>query len=190
MQSFSSLRWRVVVSLLSLLLTGCSSAFSTKPLGQQPVKLDADKLDGVWAAVGGAVVNVMVTDAEAGKARMASIEKEGKEFKLQQIDVEVRESNGQMFLNLLEPAEGERKARYEWTRLALRDGEILIWRAKFDEVKKAVDEKKLAARVNIKDKEILIESDHEKAAAFLASPEAMSLFDYAEPSVLMRLKLE
>jgi hypothetical protein len=178
------------VGLLSLLLTGCSPAFSNKPLGQRPAKLDADKLDGIWVAAGGSVLNVMVTEADAGKARLASIEKEGKEFKLNQMEVEVRESGNQMFLNLLEPAEGERKARYSLMRMALRDNQIILWRPKFDELKKAVEANKLAAQVDAKEKEILIQSDYEKAASFLASPEATTLFDYTEPMVLMRLKLE
>jgi hypothetical protein len=132
----------------------------------------------------------MVTEADAGKARVASIEKEGKEFKLNQMEVEVRESGSQIFLNVLEPAEGDRKARYSLLRMAIRDNQILLWRPGFDLLKKAVEANKFAAQVDAKEKEIWIQSDYEKAAAFLASPEATALFDYTEPMVLMRLKLE
>jgi hypothetical protein len=171
---------------LSLLATGCSPLYSTKPIGQKPVQLETN-LNGAWLA-GDTIVHTLVTDGKAGKARAAFVEQDQGRFKLVQFDVEVRQSGEQTFVSLLDPDEAGGNRHYEVLRMAMRDDQLLLWRPKLEGLKKAIAEKKLVGRLT--NDVVWIEADHEKAAAFLASSEGKALFDHEDPVILVRLHVK
>jgi hypothetical protein len=96
---------RLLACLAALtLLVGCKTVYVAAPLGDRPVKLVPDEINGTWSWNGGAAA-IRANDPAKGELTLGWIEGGDKEhpFKLNTTTARVREANGLRLLSVATP---------------------------------------------------------------------------------------
>jgi hypothetical protein len=125
------------VLLLVLSLCGCSVVYATKPFGDKPKNIQAEKAEweGTWVHPEDSVT-VTVTDGANGLLTVAWID--GDKLKLESVDVGLRESGAWTFASM-KHKELSDQDRYFWGRIKREGRMILVWWPKPEEFRELVN---------------------------------------------------
>ena len=173
----------LLIALLGLLVPACSPLGSLQPLGEKPVALNPDQINGDWVSNGGNL-KLLVTDATNGVASAAWIEEENGDFKMKRLKLLVRQTGETTFVNVR--FLDDTNEVYVVGRGKVADNTLIFWPGDKDALKQAVKQGKLSV-VETNDTDVVVSARFQQAAEFLASPEGKAMFDLEEPIVLTRM---
>jgi len=173
----------LLIALLGLLIPACSPLGSLRPLGDKPVVLDPEQINGDWIANGGHL-KLLILDATNGIAKAAWIEEEGGDLKMKQVELLVRQTGETIFVNVRFTEETNEV--YVVGRGKLDDNTLIFWPGDKDALKKIAGTGPLKF-TDPDANEFIVSTNFQRAAEFLASPEGKGLFDLEEPLVLTRM---
>ena len=127
----TNLRLAVLLTFNLLVLTGCT--YSSQPLGEKPVHLDKEAIDGIWwlgeksagAADEGGLVWLRYVGL--GELRLAGIESKDERFELWQTPVYIRRDGDIIYVSIRDP-ETTDEERYGFWRAEMSGyGEWIFW---------------------------------------------------------------
>lgn len=170
----------LVVALMS---TACSPLGSLQPLGEKAVVLKPETINGDWVSNGGHL-KLLVTDATNGTALAAWIEEENGDLKMKRLKLVVRQTGETTLVNVR--FLDETNEVYMVGRGKLSDNTLVFWPGNKDALKQAVKQAHLSI-TETNDTDIIISTNFQQAAEFLASPAGKTMFDLEEPMVLTRM---
>lgn len=179
----------LLTTLVGLTLTACAGVFSTQPVGREPLMLLAEDWEGTWTDSEG-FLEIRIVDADSGRLEAAWIEKKEGDFKLERVEVLVRQEGEAVFGNAIEEPESDevqdpKKPRYAFFRLARDGGKIVIWWPSVEGFKALVNAGTLPGKVTDGNDVELGPLDPEHLA-MLARGESSGLWQWQEPGVLFR----
>lgn len=164
-------------------LAGCGAVYSTHPVGEASVAVEAADWDGTWLHGEGALT-LKVEDEGAGRIRGAWVEWGHQGPRLESHVIELRRSGDAMFANVGE-SDGNGRVRYAWARIR-REGSVLIaWIPDVERFKAACRDGRLPCREQ--DEHVVLVDPSAAHVKVLASSEAAPFYRWDEPVVLMRL---
>jgi hypothetical protein len=179
---------RLILAIVCLLgsgvfLSACSPLGSLQPLGNKAVVLKPEEINGDWVSNGGHL-KLLVTDATNGTALAAWIETENGDLKMKRLKLILRQTGETTLVNVR--FLDETNDFYVVGRGKLSDNTLIFWPGDKDAQKQAVKQGKLSV-VETNDTDVVVSTNFQKAAEFLASPEGKAMFDFEEPIVLTRM---
>jgi hypothetical protein len=180
------LRYHCLALLLGavcLMASACSPLGSLQPLGEKAVVLKPEEINGDWVSNGGHL-KMLVTDATNGTALVAWIEEHDNDLKMKRLKLVVRQTDETTFINVR--FLDETNEVYMIGRGKLSDNTLLFWPGDKDALKKAVKQGKFSI-TETNDADIIVSTNFQQAAEFLASPAGKAMFDFEEPIVLTRM---
>ncbi len=137
-----------IVLCFLIFITGCNSVFTTHPMGDSPLKINAVDWDGTWINKGGSVV-VKVTNPEKGHLIAALIKSSKDDLILEKYDIEIRGSNDFVLINIKNKEEKD-KDLYIWGKIKKRGEEIVIWGTDTGKFRDLVNAGKLPGKIKRK----------------------------------------
>lgn len=172
-----------LIGVLAAGISACAVVYSTKPVGQNPVMIDAKDWKGTWILPGGSMT-IRVADAKKGLLQAAFVEESDDKLKMEVHDVTLLESGNWIFWSMKDKPEAE-GVRYFWGRIKNEKNQMYVWQPDAEKFKELVKAGKLPGTVE-KDNVVLGEltPDHLK---LITSEEAGVLFDWASPAVFTKL---
>ncbi|RMF97806.1 MAG: hypothetical protein D6741_09845 [Planctomycetota bacterium] len=174
----------VVGVIVAALASGCSQVHSSKPIGLEPVSLQADEWEGTWQIVGSAgVMTARVTNAEAGELELASISEEDGKFKLSTIACSIRKTGDTVFANLYDPE----SSRYLWVQLKKDDDRVVCWVPDYERIAPLVEQGRLPAKHDKDNRSIVLGDLNADQQRLLVDPDRPPCVQWQEPIVLQRL---
>jgi hypothetical protein len=172
---------RSMLGVAVMVLTcGCSSVFTTQPIGETPwnIAANADAWEGTWNHAEGAI-RVVVVDGSNGLIRIGWVEKSGKKLKCESGVVYLREAGEWAFANF-QGDEWDEKDRYLWGRIERKDRVALVWGPVVDKFRQLVAEGRLPGVTNVLS---ALSSNH---LQLITSESEGFLFNWAEPMVFWK----
>lgn len=182
---------RLTILWLALFFCACNPVYSTRPVGDKPRSLGAEKAEweGTWVHGDGAIT-VVVTDAERGKLRAGWFEKAGDGLQPRVFDVELRTFGKWTFASVKDPD----KPRYIITRVEREDRQLLLFQANTDRWKDLIAAKKIPGDLRpIKKSDGKVETEvtagplGAKELAFITAEEQASLFRWSQPTSFVKI---
>lgn len=166
------------IILLTSLLVGCSTVYSTKPVGVAPASIQADDWQGTWVHKDGAIT-IEVVDAEKGLLQAALIE----DMKLKSFSVHIQTSGDWMFGSTKQAPDDK---RFVWGRVKREENQLIIWSPSVSKFKTMVQDGVLPGVVQDGGNVTLGEltTNH---INLIASEANGVVFDWDEPVVFTRL---
>lgn len=171
-----------VMAVFVAVTPGCSTVYSSGPVGSKPSVLKFAHWDGVWATDEGAA-HIRVEDAATGRLQVTVVDiKDGKPV-LETSTYLIREVGGLIVANAqLDP---EKPDQYVWVRIRRNDDIVLVWWPDPKKVRDLVQAGKLRGRVDNGDVYLEPDSDNDLLRLITNEPEAV--FDSACPAVVRRV---
>jgi len=181
---------RLLAGSLLLALYGCPAVYVDRPIGEDPIKLDAADWDGTWIGSDAALV-IRVKDGENGILQIAWIETEGEQFIMKTGTAYVRQSSGQTLISLRD--EETTTTRYLWGVLSRTDEQMVVLAPNPDKFAALLESGRLPGRIDpcsndkTADCDVYLESLEPLHLELILSEEEGFLFDWSEPLVLRRI---
>jgi len=168
----------VAVSVLSL--AGCSSVYSTKPIGEKIVSAGLDEWEGTWInSEMDNPVSIKVTDAKKGILKAAWIE----DMKMESCEFQLLESGTWMFGNT---KKDEKDNRYVWGRIKKDAGQIIVWVPDVLKIRELVKAGTLPGSV-AEDGDVTLGDLNAAQLSVITSEDKGLLFEWTNPLILIRL---
>jgi len=104
-------------------LSGCSAAYSIKPMGEHPLALVPEEWEGTWVHKDG-TVTVAVTDAAKGMIEVGWVEKRQGRLAFEAYQVQLLKSGEWLFGNVHYQ---DKPGHYLWGRVSKDDGQLVLW---------------------------------------------------------------
>jgi hypothetical protein len=164
-----------------LVLAGCTLVYSTHPLGEAPLAVQAEDWEGTWYNPGGSLT-IMIEDHEKGILQAAWVEESDGELAFKSFQVLLLESDEWIFCNIKEPESN----RYLWGRIKRADNQILVWMPEASELAALVEADKLPGTVE-EDGDVILPQLTSEQLQVITSGEHCALLDWSDPVVLFRL---
>ena len=111
------------LGLCIMVLSGCSAAYSVKPMGEQPQVLVPEEWEGTWIHKEG-TVTVAVTDHAKGVIEVGWVEKRQGRLAFEAYQVELLRSGEWVFGNVHDQ---NKTGHYFWGRVSKDDGQLTLW---------------------------------------------------------------
>ena len=174
----------LILLCASLLAGGCSTAYSTHPIGDAAVDIESqrDAWAGTWSN-GEASLTVQVVDGAKGILRIGWIEDKDDTLKLMTGEVFLRSAGDWMFASM-RPAEKPDEARYVWARIKRSGRTVTVWFPDVKKLRALVQAGKV--RGELAEKDITFPPLDTRELAEMASEKNGVLFEWETPLVLHR----
>ena len=184
--------------LAGMLITGCSSVMSTRPVGEAPLALVSEEWSGTWTDSEG-FLEVRVVDPEAGRIEAAWIETHDSGFELERVEVSLRSGGDAVFANVLESANDDGDAAetveggagdeaaplFAFVRVAREGDKLVLWWPEVEAFRELVEAGKLPGKVT-DGKDVVLDQLSSGQLGLLTSDDSASLYDWKDPRVLLR----
>lgn len=166
------------VSVLSL--AGCSTVYSTKPIGENVVSIvEPAEWEGTWINSSMDVpVIIKVTDAQKGILKAMWIE----DMKLESHEVQLLGSGEWMFGNIKDDKDG----RFLWGRIKQEASQIILWFPDVAKISALVKAGSLPGTVD-EGGDVTLGDLKAEHLSLIMSDDKGILFDWTDPLVLIRL---
>ncbi len=172
----------VCTGLLALVFSACAVVYVESPVGEDPVKLDAEEWNGTWLHAEGAVT-VKVLDSEDGALGLAWVDSEGEQLVPKSAAVHLRLAGGRVLVSWKE--EDAAEPGYLWGILSRRDEQVVVLAPDADKFRVLVEQQKLPGHVENGD--IYLGRLGPEHLDIILSDQEGFLFDWEEPLVLTRV---
>jgi hypothetical protein len=177
-----------IVGAFLVIASACSVVTVTEPIGEEPVRLQADEWEGLWKLYSYGPADesdedflvIEVSDSEKGVLKVQGIGRESKDT----IQVYLRESNGWMFGSYRDPDEGDKGM--VWGRFEKKGDHIFIWIPEHDKFSDLVKDGLLPGHPYAKDLLILSGLKPEHLKLITSGSQGM-LFHWELPSFMVRV---
>lgn len=165
-------------AVIAVFFSGCSTAYSSKPVGEAPAPIKSEEWEGTWINKEGAI-SIKVLDSEKGVLNVALVER----MELVRYQVNLLSSGQWMFWNV--PAE-DRDDRFLWGRISKDGNQIIIWSPSVSRIAAHVKDGSLPGSVDDGGNVTIgnLAAEHYKV---IKSTDQDVLFDWENPTVFLRL---
>ncbi|MEJ5341314.1 MAG: hypothetical protein WHT09_07075 [Thermogutta sp.] len=175
-------QWSVtVVGLLMLVSSGgCKVAFSTGPMGLEPVSLKAEEWNGVWTVPGTAGHAVArVVDAEKGILEVGFIQSNDQGLSLKTMKLYLRQAGDWTFLST---EAQDRPGKFIWWKVKRSQNTLVMWPPRWDKLAALVKAGKLPGKQESDTVLVLDPLDKAQYELFTSEKEGV-LVDWENPVV-------
>lgn len=175
-------RWCVAAVGLAILLSsgGCKVAFSTGPMGLEPVSLKAEEWNGVWTVPGTAGHAVArVVDAEKGILEVGFIQSNDQGLSLKTMKLYLRQAGDWTFLST--EAE-DRPGKFIWWKVKRSQNTLVMWPPRWDKLAALVKAGKLPGKQESDTVLVLDPLDKAQYELFTSEKEGV-LVDWENPVI-------
>ncbi len=163
-----------------IVLSGCSAAYSIKPMGEQPLVLVPEEWEGTWIHKEG-TVTVAVTDSAKGVIEVGWVEKRQGRLAFEAYQVQLLKSGDWLFGNAQDQ---DKTSHYFWGRVSKDDSQLTLWVPDVAKIK-ALVEKTVLPGTLINDGEDVVLG--ELSAAHLLVITEGAVLEWGRPLVFLRL---
>jgi hypothetical protein len=172
-----------VLAVVVLSLCGCSVVYATKPLGEKPRNILAEKAEweGTWVHPEGSL-RVTVTDGANGRLTVAWIDED--KLKLESVDVSLRESGDWTFASMKHKELSDQDG-YFWGRIKREGRMIVVWWPNPEEFRELVNAGRLAGTTS--GSSVILRDLTPDHLALITGQTHRILFKWDEPLVLFKL---
>lgn len=174
---------RMLAAAVVLVLSGCSSVFVTKPVGEKTHVLVPADWEGLWLIENDAA-RAEVIDADGGRLRLSGIEIKDGQPTLVSTTLYVRESAGVLFVSVQTPEVPP--GQFLWAQVKRTADHLVVWSPDAKKFAQLVREGKLKGRVAESGDVYLELSSADEAA--LAQDTHGVLYEWRSPWIFRRLK--
>ncbi len=168
--------------LLALTAAGCSNVYTTQPVGESPASLNAEDWDGQWFKEDGALT-IKVMDEEKGILKVAWIEPEDDDLKLESMDLYLLKAGEWMFANHRDNKDPA-KPRWMWGRIELSGKRLIVWLPEVERFTPLITSGRLPGLVEGSD--VFLGDLKPEHLEIIMSGAEGTLFDWEDPFVLTR----
>jgi len=162
------------------LLSACSAAYSTKPVGDQPLSLVPAEWEGTWLHKEG-TVTVAVTDSAQGVLEVGWVEKRQDRLAFESYSVQLLKSGPWVFGNV---HDRDKTGYYLWARVSKDDGQLTLWAPDVDKLKALVEKAVLPGTIINDGEDVVLD---ELNAAHLRAITKHAVLEWNRPLVFLRL---
>ena len=167
----------VAVSVLSL--AGCSTVYSTKPMGEKVVAAEPEEWEGTWINSEMNMVSIKVIDAKKGILKSMWIEN----MKMESCEFQLLESGTWMFGST---KKDDKDNRYIWGRIKKDAGQIIVWIPDVSKIGELVKAGSLPGTV-AEDGDVTLGDLNAAQLSVITSDDKGILFEWTKPIILIRL---
>lgn len=161
-------------------LAGCSAAYSTRPVGDQPLTLVPEEWEGTWIHKEG-TVSVAVTDTAKGVIEVGWVEKRQGRLAFEAYQVQLLKSGEWVFGNV---HDRDKTGHYFWGRVGKDDGQLTLWVPDVAKIKALVETAVLPGTLVNDGEDVVL---GELSAAHLLVITEGAVLDWGRPLVFLRL---
>lgn len=177
----------IIAISVFLLVSGCSSVTTDRPLSADSKPLDKEKFEGTWLFGDDALT---VRFASNGVGRLAGVEWKDDQFQLAQGEMIVTEGKKNNFLSVRFQEDGVWTNEYCFFQYSFTDqGDLLLWLPNPDVFEHAIKTNALSGVVRKEQfsTSVTVTNATGVLLDFINQPERLDLFKYKEPVVLRRI---
>lgn len=132
---------KIMLFVITLILTGCDAVYAPQPLGNTAVQLNIEEWQGTWLAPEMVVITT-VLDKDKGRLQAAWMERDTDGVELKVLNGSIRASGDIMFTNSPDDnPDGER--RYLWMVVDKSEDYFTVWAPNLEQFKAMIAEGKL-----------------------------------------------
>jgi len=185
---------RAIILSAALMLSGCGSVLSGKPMGENPVVLNPADWQGTWAS-DEIVLLTTVLDSEEGILQAAWLERYEEGARFETVTGSVRQTGDWYFLSMEhvpENADDEENAvsdeeptAYVWGRIDNNGRRAIVWWPNLEQFREAVRNGRLPGRIK-EDEDVVLGELNAEQMEVINSPSG-NLMNWTEPLVLVRI---
>jgi len=192
---------KVVLCALSVffvtVLSGCEAVFTGYPIGDEAVQLDPDTWQGTWLS-NEIVLLTTVLDADKGRLQAAWVERGADGARFESVVGYVRRTGETLFLtmehepsrNVEAAGEEEREGavlspEYFWARIENDGHRAILWWPDVEQIRVAVDEKKLPGVIK-QDRDVVLGPLDAEHLLLIDSPSS-KLLRWSQPVTFIRI---
>ena len=172
-----------VLLVLIWLMSGCVAVYTTEPVGDEPVKLQAQDWEGTWVQDKDFFV-IRLSEPDQGMLVAAWIEEENDSLKLESLNGHIRATGDTMFISFRDKDYPD-SPRYFWARIKQDGRQIIFWQPEEKAFKALVESKQLPGSID--DDNIILEPLKNEHLRFIIEDKNKNLFDWQEPIVFLKL---
>ena len=169
-----------LVLCVALVAVSCNAVYTPHPMGEEPLLLEHDEWEGTWMTAEGSGV-IKVLDVEGGLLRLAWVEDSDKGLRFEKIDALLRSSGEFIFANVKD----EETGLYTWVKVEKEGDQLVVWDPDLEKFRALVKEGKLPGKLD--DKDVLLDGLGPEHVQMITSSSEGVLFDWENPSVLIRI---
>ncbi len=177
---------QIVAACVAVLLCGCASVYSLKPVGEEPTNIESaqEEWEGTWTDNHGWAITVKVADPANGVLRVGWFKYESGDLKPQIMDVHLRDSAGWTFASF-KHSEQDDQGHYLWVRIRKERRMAILWGPDVKEFGDLVSKGKLPG--SFAEKSVYLAELGANELALIRSESEGVLFDWDRPMVLIKL---
>lgn len=166
-----------------IVLSGCSAAYSIKPLGEQPLTLVPEEWEGTWIHKEGTVV-VAVTDSAKGVIEVGWVEKRQGRLAFEAYQVQLLKSGEWLFGNVLDL---DKPGRYLWGRVSKDDGQLTLWVPDVTKIKALVEKAVLPGTLINDGEDVVLDALSAAHLQVITTASEGAVLEWGRPLVFLRL---